>query len=371
MGTHFTIVANHTVDANDSKNHAGVRWYELRNSGSGWAVHQQGTYAPDSDHRWMGGIAMNANGDIALGYSVASRNTFPSVRYTGRLSSDPLGQMTVAEQTIIAGTGSQTQTSRWGDYSSMSVDPADNLTFWYTQEYVQTTGSFSWNTRIASFQLSGGGTGTPTDIHVESIVTGTQNAGQGKKYGKATVTIFDDLGSPVSGANVSGTFSGTFTESVSGTTVSDGTVVLLTAATAKGKVSVSFCVDNVVGALPYDPNDNASTSFACTAAPTSKLSAEVLAAANFGVPDRFTLNQNYPNPFNPSTNISYEMPDAGFVKLVVYNLLGKEIFSLVNQHQEPGVYTVQFNAADLPSGLYVYRLQAGNFVDMKKMLLVR
>jgi len=151
FGDYQAMVTNHTVDV-DGLNNAGVRWYELRNTGSGWFIYQQGTYAPDTDSRWMGSLAMDEGGNIALGYSVSSSSTYPSIRYSGRMKDDPLGTMTITEQEIIAGTGSQTGAgSRWGDYSMMSVDPADNSTFWYTTEYVQTTGGAPWQTRIASF----------------------------------------------------------------------------------------------------------------------------------------------------------------------------------------------------------------------------
>jgi len=154
FGTHRSMVTNHTVDANGS-GLAGIRWYELRNSGLGWSIHQQSTYAPDANHRWMGSIAMNANGNMALGYSVSNASSiYPTIRYTGRLSGDPLGMMTFAEETIINGSGSQTGSSaRWGDYSMMSVDPTDDATFWFTTEYIQTTGATTWRTRIASFQF--------------------------------------------------------------------------------------------------------------------------------------------------------------------------------------------------------------------------
>ena len=118
-------------------------------------VYQQGTYAPDADYRWMGSVAMDQAGDLALGYSV-SGSVYPSVRYTGRLVGDPLGQLQ-AETTILAGGGSQSGAglSRWGDYSSMSVDPVDDCTFWYTTEYLRSDGTFNWSTRIASFKFSG------------------------------------------------------------------------------------------------------------------------------------------------------------------------------------------------------------------------
>ncbi len=155
FGTYSTMVTNHTVDVGSG--HAGIRWYELRKSGSSWSIYQQGTYAPDSDHRWVGSIAMNASGNILLGYSVSSSTTYPSIRYTGRLASDPLGQMTVTETSIIAGSGSQTNTARrWGDYSMMSVDPSDDNSFWFTTEYIQTTSDASWRTRIAKIAIDDG-----------------------------------------------------------------------------------------------------------------------------------------------------------------------------------------------------------------------
>jgi hypothetical protein len=152
FGSYQAMVLNHTVDV--GTNHAGIRWYELRDSGSGWGIYQQGTYAPDSNHRWMGSIAMNKFGDIALGYSVSSTSVYPSIRITGRLAGDPLGQMTFSEHEVVTGSGYQTNSSsRWGDYSAMVVDPTDRCTFWYTQEYYAAIGSAPWQTRIGAVQL--------------------------------------------------------------------------------------------------------------------------------------------------------------------------------------------------------------------------
>jgi hypothetical protein len=144
---HESIVLSRTV--NVGSNQAGVRWYELRKTTGDWTIHQEGTYAPDDDSRWMSSIAMNGLGDIALGYSVSGASTFPSIRYTGRLASDPLNTMTFNEESIFEGTGSQSGTNRWGDYSMMSVDPSDDASFWYTTEY--SNGGWSWITRIAKF----------------------------------------------------------------------------------------------------------------------------------------------------------------------------------------------------------------------------
>jgi len=89
------------------------------------------------------------------------------------------------------------------------------------------------------------------------------------------------------------------------------------------------------------------------------------------VPDEFALSQNYPNPFNPSTTIRYELPHASRVSLKVYNTLGQEVATLVNETKSAGVYTVQFDAANLASGVYFYRLQAGDFVEVMKLVLLR
>jgi aminopeptidase N len=88
-------------------------------------------------------------------------------------------------------------------------------------------------------------------------------------------------------------------------------------------------------------------------------------------PNNFELYQNEPNPFNPVTNITYDIPKNAHVKLVVYDLLGKEIKTLVNENKTDGKYTVSFNGMNLPSGVYLYRLEAGNFVSVKKMMMIK
>src|SRR5437870_80232 len=160
FGTYESLVTNQSVEALPGV--AGARWYEIRRSGGTYSVYQQGTYAPnDGVHRWMGSVAMDKKGDIALGYSVVNgTNVYPGIRYTGRLSGDTLGQMTLGEGTIINGSGIQrTSNSRWGDYTDMTVDPTDDCTFWYVNEYYTLAGQISstagWQTRIASFKLPG------------------------------------------------------------------------------------------------------------------------------------------------------------------------------------------------------------------------
>ena len=184
FGDHESLVVNHSVVAGSS---VGVRWYELRNPNGTPTVYQQGTYAPDSSYRWMGSAAMDHNGDIALGYSISSASMFPGIRYTARLAGDPLGQMTQGEGTLVSGGGAQSGSnlSRWGDYTSMSIDPSDDCTFWYTDEYLASTGAFNWHTRIGSFKLSGCGTTATSDFSL-SASPSTLSVAQG---GSGTSTI--------------------------------------------------------------------------------------------------------------------------------------------------------------------------------------
>ena len=153
FGDREAMVVCQTVNAGSGR--AGMRWWELQKTSGNWSIYQEGTYAPvDGLNRWMGSIAMDEFGSVALGYSTSSSTIYPDIRYTGRFASDPLGVMTIAETVIHAGGGSQTGgLSRWGDYTQMSVDPTESGTFWYTNEYIPTNGSFNWKTRIAAFSF--------------------------------------------------------------------------------------------------------------------------------------------------------------------------------------------------------------------------
>lgn len=137
----------------------GIRWYEIGISGSSFVLNQQGTYEPgDGNFRWLPSIAVDRQGNAAVGYSVSGSTMNPAIRYAGRLVTDPSGQMAQGEATLINGTGSQTifpflgAITRWGDYSAMTIDPRDDCTFWYTNEYYALDG-FLWRTRIGSFKM--------------------------------------------------------------------------------------------------------------------------------------------------------------------------------------------------------------------------
>ena len=176
FGTHESLVTNHSVTAGSTP--SGVRWYELRNPGGTPSLFQQGTFSPDATSRWMGSIAMDQQGNMLLGYSASSSSVRPSVRITGRAVSDAPSTMQ-AETSVMAGVGSQTGgLSRWGDYSAMVVDPVDDCTFWYTTEYLKTTGSFNWSTRIASYKFPTCG-GAPTPDFSVSCSPSTFSIAQG------------------------------------------------------------------------------------------------------------------------------------------------------------------------------------------------
>lgn len=168
---HESLVVNHSVDVGTTAPQTAIRWYELRNPNANPpTVFQQASYAPDLKHRWMGSVAMDKKGNLAVGYNIASASVSPGIRYTSRAPGDPLGILG-AESILLAGSGSQRcrlpsgvcqcplqgggcdSLTRWGDYSALSLDPTDDCTFWFTTEYQKQNGAFNWHTRIGSFKL--------------------------------------------------------------------------------------------------------------------------------------------------------------------------------------------------------------------------
>ena len=255
FGDHESLVTSHSVVAGGS---VGVRWYELRSPGGGAAIFQQGTYAPDSTYRWMGSVAMDASGGIGLGYSVSSSSLQPGIRYTGRLAGDAPGVMTQGEGVLFAGSGSQTGLSRWGDYSSMSIDPSDNCTFWYTNEYLPANGSFNWRTRIGSFKLPGCGgpvtsgfsiAANPTSLSVAKGASGTDTISTAVTSGSPQTVSLNASGQPAgttvsfSPTSVTAGNSSTMTVNV-GSTTTQGTYTITvtgtgTASTAQADVTLT------------------------------------------------------------------------------------------------------------------------------------
>lgn len=209
---HNSIVMNHSVDVDDTLL-GGIRWYELRQDdvSSPWSIYQQGTFSPDDQSRFMGSIAIDGAGGIGLAYAVSGSSVFPSLRYTGRFAGDPLGEMTIDEEVIIDGTNSQTTFTRFGDYSQLTIDPTDDLTFWYTGEYF---GGGLWRTRVASFRIN---EEFNDDVGVAALVT-PQNGNLGasetisvtiRNYGENSQSNFPVSYSINGGSTITETFTGT------------------------------------------------------------------------------------------------------------------------------------------------------------------
>jgi hypothetical protein len=160
FGDHESMVVAHAVTPGKASTAvSAMRWYELRATpvGGKFSVYQAGTFQNKSTSLWMGSAAMDKQGDIAMGMSASSNTVKPSVWYTGRLATDPLGKM---EAPTIAAKGTAVEigdSARWGDYSSMSIDPSDDCTFWYTQMYYNKkhggTASVDWSTRMVAFKF--------------------------------------------------------------------------------------------------------------------------------------------------------------------------------------------------------------------------
>jgi hypothetical protein len=271
FGTHESLVFNHTVDANATPptattgHLAAIRYYELRRAlpGGSFAVQEQATFAPDAVHRWMGSAAIDAQGNIAVGYSVSdAASVFPGVRYAGRLASDPPGGLSQGEATLATGGRSQTSTaSRWGDYSAMSVDPADDCTFWYTQEYYDAvapggcSATACWQTRIGSFKFPscvsttslGTLQGTVTDAATSAPLSGVLVQANG--YSAVT-----NASGVYSMSVAAGTYTVTAAKSGYGTASATGVVVAASGTTTQnfslGSGSIAGTITNAATSAP-------------------------------------------------------------------------------------------------------------------------
>ena len=279
FGDHESLVANHSVNAGSE---TGARWYEIRSPGSSPIVYQQGTYAPDANHRWMASLAMDSAGDIGVGFSVSSSAIHPEIHYTGRLSSDPLGTLPQGEASIIDGAGSQTTyagfcfpsfqcpLTRWGDYTAMQVDPSDDCTFWYTNQYIPSNGTFNWSTRLATFKFSNCGANL-----VATTTTLSANPSGSSTYGTAVQLIATVSGS---GGTPTGTVTfrdGTLTLG-SASLDSSGTAILSTATLAAGSHSITAAYggDSSYGGstsstLSYQVNQAGTSTAVSSSSPTS------------------------------------------------------------------------------------------------------
>src|SRR6267154_3576614 len=276
FGDHEALVVNHSVAAGSS---VGVRWYELRRPLTGaFTLFQQGTFAPDSTYRWMGSAAMDHAGDIAIGYSASSNSLFPAIRYTGRIPTDAQGTMR-AEISLLEGTGSQTgnNLSRWGDYTALRIDPSDDCTFWYTNEYIPSNGSYNWATFIGSFKFANCGAPPTPDFSVSAspasqpVVQGSQTSYTVTVAASGGFTGSVSLGASQLPSGATATFSPTSITGGSGTSTMS---VATNASTPTG--SYTLMITGSSGSLNHSTtvtlvvNSAATPNFSISASPSSQ-----------------------------------------------------------------------------------------------------
>jgi hypothetical protein len=265
FGTHESLVTNQAVEASSTM--SGIRWWEVRSPNSSPVLYQDSTYAPgvqDTVHRWMGSIAMDGAGNMALGYSASNgTTTYPSSWYTGRLATDPLNTMPQGEGSFITGTGSQTGSQRWGDYTSMNVDPVDDCTFWYVNQWVPTTSANGWRLRIGAFKFNQCGTPdftlavTPPAVSVCAPAAASYTVNVGQVSGFSNPVTLGTNGTPAGASTNFGTNPVTPPGS-SSLTVGTGAVaagnytfnVTGTSTTGTKSVSVGLNVSTVAPAVP-------------------------------------------------------------------------------------------------------------------------
>lgn len=376
FGTHNSVTLNFNVDVNADNTILGIRWYELRNTGGPWSIFQEGTYAPDDGlYRFMGSMSLDANGNMGLAYAVANGVTFPSLRYTGRFANSPLGEMVVAEETIVDGGASQTNTNRFGDYAHLTLDPVDNQTFWFCSEYVNSANQ--WRTRIASFKIA---PDTPADVGVTAITAPTNATLSNTEA--ITVTIFNfgtdtQTNIPVSyqidgGAVVNEVFPGPLasTESASytfTTTANLGnegqtyTILATTNLTGDSNTSNDPFSKSVTNLTPNDigvtsiNTPNTGSGLGVEAIEVTLENFGGVAQSNFDV--SYTINgtpitEQVAGPLNPGETLNYTFAATfDFSNFGTYNMSATTSLALDADTSNDAVSKVVFHASCTPAAL--------------------
>jgi subtilisin-like proprotein convertase family protein len=291
FGTHQSLVVNHTVNVGTGTtlalHQAGVRYYELRNTAGTYVVNEQASFAPDATNRWMGSAAMDREGNLAVGYSVSSTTVFPGIRYAGRLAGDPANSLAQGEATLQAGGFVQTHTSsRWGDYSSLNVDPIDDCTFWHTNEYYlddQPNITAEWHTRVGSFKVNP----TCTAPAQGTLQVNVTNCASGLPVAGASISINGNLygSTGVVGSNLSTVAPGNYSIVVSKPLFFTSTPIIATINNGQTTV-VNVCLNG----MPQIVTDGSTiTAESCSPADNALSPGETV-TVDFGLKNTGTAN---------------------------------------------------------------------------------
>jgi Abnormal spindle-like microcephaly-assoc'd, ASPM-SPD-2-Hydin len=352
FGDHTTLLASHSIVAGSS---GGLRWYEIRNPETSPAIFQSGTYAPDAQYRWMPAIAMDQNQDIAVGYSRSGSGSgqFPSVVYAGRVPTDAAGTLE-SEVVLKAGTGSQTSGNRWGDYSSVTIDPTDDCTFWFTEQYEKATGSFNWSTAIGSFNFPGC-SGTPN--FTLNANPSSLTIGQGTS-GTSTISVV-----PLNGFNGSVTLSASglpsgVTAGFNPNPTTTSSTLTLTASGSATPGTVTVTITGVSGSLTQ--TTTLSLTVTAPAAPAVTLSPTSLTWGSVAVGVTAAAKTvTLTNSGNATLNISSITVSGDFAQTIVAKSCGatvaagktcviKVTFTPTQIGARSGAITITDNAANSP-----------------------
>lgn len=212
FGSYNSAVMNFAVDVSGNDTKSGIRWYELRQTADGqpWTIYQEGTYTQPNYSAFCGSISMDAQGNIGLAYTIVSSTVFTSLRYTGRQASDPLGTMTIAEETIVNGDAQNNRSDgRYGDYAQLTVDPTDDMTFWHIAEYMKGPNNVR-KSHVAAFQIVAGppdteAPTTPANLSASNTTDTTTNLSWTASTDNVSVAGYDVY----QDGNLIGTASGT------------------------------------------------------------------------------------------------------------------------------------------------------------------
>jgi hypothetical protein len=338
-------------------------WYQLNPLGMPNPTVQSGMIDGGTGvHYFFPSIAANAAGDACLGFTRSDASRFAEAAFAGRLATDPAGTMQPIQQ-LKAGESSYSKffsgtENRWGDYSNTCVDPTDDLTFWTIQEYAaQNIGSGTNDGRWGTWW---GKIPPGSSLPVQLVSFTAEPSPRGRvRLDWTTVSEINNFGFEVQKRTGAAEPYSTIPRSFSpghGTTVAVHQYSYTDTSAMVGRWYYRLKQIDLDGSARYsDP------------AVVTVVSGVVEQA----MPSQTALFPNYPNPFNPSTTIRYGLPERSHVSLAVYNALGQQVALLCGGEQGAGYHEVEFDAAALPSGVYLYRLQVGGFVQTRRLLLMR